>query len=226
MPRVAKLHRLSQSAITKATAPCILNDGGGLRLVISSPTACKWVLRYTFQGRAKDIGLGAYPIVGLQEARDTAEKMRRLLREGKDPFAERCIQRGRQTTFREAFYSYWEHKKKTLSNGKHIWQWTSTMENHVFPKIGDRSVADITAQEIVAVLQPIWHEIPETGEPYPSAHPRRFRNRHPVGMAPECGPVHRHHAHTWASQQKCSAPPVSEILRNLELCTSAESVSL
>lgn len=162
MPRVAKLQRLSQTAIIKAKAPCILNDGGGLRLVISSPTACKWVFRYTFQGRAKDLGLGAYPIVGLQDARDAAEFMRRQLREGKDPLMERSVQRGKQTTFREAFDSYWEHKKKTLSNGKHIGQWTSTMENYVFPKIGDRSVAEITAQEIVAVFQPMWHEIPET----------------------------------------------------------------
>lgn len=162
MARPTHLNRLSITSISKAKSPCILQDGGGLQLIITSETARKWVLRYTFHGRRQNIGLGNYPVVDLNQARATAEKHRRQVRDGIDPIAQRAIERGNKTTFRETFDLFWQHKKLTLSNGKHVWQWTQTMENHVFPKIGHRSVADITANEILSVLRPIWHEIPET----------------------------------------------------------------
>ena len=64
-------------------------DGGGLQLVVAATGAKKWVLRFLWQGKAREMGLGAYPEVGLAEAREKAIAGRRLARSGADPIAER-----------------------------------------------------------------------------------------------------------------------------------------
>ena len=53
-------------------------DGGGLRLVVkpvrengASGARC-WVLRVTINGERRNRGLGAYPLVTLEKARDQA----------------------------------------------------------------------------------------------------------------------------------------------------------
>ena len=38
------------------------------------------------------------------------------------------------------------------------------METYVFPKIGDKPVADVTHADILAILEPIWFEKPETAK--------------------------------------------------------------
>ena len=64
-------------------------DGDGLQLVVSPSGAKKWVLRFLWQGRPREMGLGSYPEVGLAEARERALKGRRLARSGVDPIAAR-----------------------------------------------------------------------------------------------------------------------------------------
>jgi hypothetical protein len=48
------------------------SDGGGRHLVVSGTGRKKWVLRYQVAGVRRDKGLGAYPAVGLKDARDNA----------------------------------------------------------------------------------------------------------------------------------------------------------
>ena len=62
-------------------------DGDGLQLAVSPSGAKKWVLRFLWQGRPREMGLGSYPEVGLAEARDKALAGRRLARSGADPIA-------------------------------------------------------------------------------------------------------------------------------------------
>ncbi len=162
MKRTNALHRLNATAINKTVKPGALQDGAGLMLIIKSPTARKWLLRYTFAGKRRDIGLGPYPEVGLDDAREAAEKIRKQVRDGIDPLTARAEEKGQHVTFKEAFEEFFKHKQKTLSNGKHIGQWTSTMEAYVYPKIGHLSVAHTTAKQIIDLLTPIWHEKPET----------------------------------------------------------------
>ena len=57
-------------------------DGGGLQLAVAPTGAKKWVLRFLWQGNAREMGLGSYPEVGLAEAREKAIAGRRLARSG------------------------------------------------------------------------------------------------------------------------------------------------
>ncbi|MFZ1924655.1 MAG: Arm DNA-binding domain-containing protein, partial [Solirubrobacteraceae bacterium] len=55
------------------------SDGDGLHLFVSEMGRKKWVLRYQAAGVRKDKGLGAYPAIGLKEARERAFEARKLV---------------------------------------------------------------------------------------------------------------------------------------------------
>jgi integrase len=55
-----------------------------------------------------------------------------------------------------------EVRQEQLSNAKHLTQWPSTMETYVFPRIGDKLVADVTSADVIAILRPIWFNKAET----------------------------------------------------------------
>ncbi|WP_159992665.1 site-specific integrase [Roseomonas sp. 18066] len=157
------------------TSPIRIGDERGLHLLVKANQvgAGSWVLRYTFAGKRKDMGLGAYPGVSLAEARETVEKAHQQIRRGEDPMAHRqaskqaLIEAARQPaekliTFRDACLATVEAKRGGWSNPKHAAQWMATLEQHAFPVIGGRPVAEIDLAAVLQVLHPIWPKIPET----------------------------------------------------------------
>ena len=50
------------------------SDGGNLYLIVSDTGARKWVLRFTWRGRAKEMGLGSAASVPLADAREKAAR--------------------------------------------------------------------------------------------------------------------------------------------------------
>ena len=104
----------------------------------------------------------------LAEARDVALANRKIARAGGDPLA----QRRRATdipSFEEAAATVIELHRHGWRNAKHGAQWESTLRTYVYPRLGQRSVADITTADVMAALTPIWHEKAETA--------RRVRQR-------------------------------------------------
>ena len=71
------------------TAPGHYRDGRGLCLQVSVWGTKSWVMRYTVRGRTRGMGLGSYEEVSLKEARNKVERLRVVVREGRDPFEER-----------------------------------------------------------------------------------------------------------------------------------------
>ena len=69
--------------------PYKLADALGMFLLVKPNGARLWRLKYHFAGKEKLLALGTYPDVGLKQARDYRDAARRLLREDKDPGAER-----------------------------------------------------------------------------------------------------------------------------------------
>lgn len=101
------------------------------------------------------MGLGAYPTISLAEARVEAERCRKLVAQGIDPRGERKKVL-RPETFREATNTYFELKSEGLKGGGSAGRWMSPINTHVLPKLGNKSVAQITLNDIVEILQPIW----------------------------------------------------------------------
>jgi integrase len=129
-------------------------DGAGLILRVEGEGRY-WVQRVTINGERVTRGLGGYPLVTLQEARDKCYELRKAAREGRDVRAAR-------ETFRQSFEKHWAHREKGLKNESHKAAWRYTMEKYAFPKIGERPVAEITHDEIIAVVSPIWRTTAET----------------------------------------------------------------
>src|SRR5262245_50894758 len=87
--------------------PIRIGDGDGLYLQVAPGNTKSWLLRYTLNGKAREMGLGPVgePPAGvpLAKARVLAGEARALLRDGRDPLVERAAARvARQRAAAEA----------------------------------------------------------------------------------------------------------------------------
>jgi Arm DNA-binding domain len=123
-----------------ATLPVgIHQDGGGLRFRVVGDSR-SWVLRLTLSGRSYTRGLGPYPLVSLDMAREQAIDHRCAAREGRDLAREKRLEAAKATSVRQAFKAYFHMKEQQLANAKHKAQWSTTMGTYVFSAIGGMSV--------------------------------------------------------------------------------------
>jgi Integrase len=113
----------------------------------------------------------------LAEAREQARAIQKAAKLGIDPRVERAQQRGEaakvdETTFRSFRFcaeGYIASHRSAWKSAQHAQDWERSLTNHAYPLLGDRPVQDITALDVLEVLQPIWLKIPETAS--------RVRNR-------------------------------------------------
>jgi hypothetical protein len=57
---------------------------------------------------------------------------------------------------------YLAGKLSEFRNEKHRKQWRSTLDTYAAPVLGRKDVADISVQDVVRALEPIWHVKTET----------------------------------------------------------------
>ena len=143
-------------------------DLHGLFLHVRPSGAKKWLQRYTFNGRRREIGLGSAKIVTVSTARKKAYQNLVIVSEGKDP-----IEDNKQDKiipkFEEAARTVYEANRPTWRNAKHAAQFITTLETYAFPVIGNMPVKDINSTHVLQILSPIWVTKSETA--------RRIRQR-------------------------------------------------
>jgi integrase len=136
------------------------SDGANLYLVVSKTGARKWVLRFTWRGRAKEMGLGSTASVTLADAREKAASARRKIAQGLNPIDERKRDDG-IPTFGETADDVRETLSAGFRNEKHRAQWKSTLETYAAP-LRAKPVDTIATDDVLAVLKPIWTTKAET----------------------------------------------------------------
>jgi integrase len=159
----------------KGERPIRVGGGDGLYLQVAAGNTKSWLFRFMLRGKSREMGLGAVGEapngVSLAKARIIAAEARALLRDGKDPLAERHTARlARQQaqtetserTFRVAAKALVDSKRSGWRSAKHAAQWLATLEAHAFPAIGEMPVAAVGTDDVLRVLRPIWGRIPET----------------------------------------------------------------
>lgn len=157
-----RLHNaLSERTVRAAKAPGRYFDGQGLFLIVEPSGAKRWAQRLTVGGRRQELGLGGYPVVSLKMARDAAIQNRREARNGENPKTTRRQARG-VPTFAEAERKVFELRRGGWKGEKHAKDWAESMRLHVLPRLGAISVADVSTEDVIAVLSPIWHSKPTT----------------------------------------------------------------
>jgi hypothetical protein len=134
-------------------------DGGGLYLEVSPAGGKLWRLKYRFEGKEKRLALGAYPAVGLREARARRDEAKKHLANGADPGAvrkaQKATQQERAANSFEVIAREWFAQWKTAKAESHSSKVIARLENDVFPWIGGRPVAEINAPDVLAVLRRI-----------------------------------------------------------------------
>ena len=167
---MAKLvKQLSDIKIKKLSKPGAYPDGDGLYLQIRSSGAKDWFYRYQLGDKGKKKGLGPYPTISLEKAREDAHECRILRKNGIDPIehqkakeSQKALAESKSITFKDCALAYIEAHKRGWKNKKHLSQWENTLSTYTYPVIGKIAVQDVDIDLIMKILEPIWFEKTET----------------------------------------------------------------
>jgi len=134
-----------------------VTDEKGLSLEVSPKGGKWWRFKYRFDGKQKRLSVGIYPDVGLKEARDSRDDLRKLIATGIDPADVRKAEKrsqGDQDSF-EIVTREWHQKQIHRWSARHADKTIKRFEKEVFPFIGSKSINEINAPELLAVLRRI-----------------------------------------------------------------------
>ena len=150
--------QLTAAFVRTVNTPKMYNDEHDLILrVVRSERkqwiSKSWVQRLAIHSRRRDLGLGAYPLMGLADARERALENRRVARVGGDPRAQPCAT---APTFEEALDAVLSLKRPAWRSASSGETWRQTMRFYVLPQLGKRGVDAITTRDVLAVLTPLW----------------------------------------------------------------------
>ena len=134
-----------------------LADGKGLYLLVTATGSKLWRLKYRIDGKEKKLALGAYPEVGLKEARAKRDEARKVADSGSDPaiakrearIAKRIASANTFAAIAEEYIAKLEAEGRAgVTVGKTRW-----LLSKLSPALGSRPIGEITPHELLAVLR-------------------------------------------------------------------------
>ncbi len=135
-----------------------MSDGGGLYLEVHASGGRLWRYRYRHDGKQKSLSLGAYPAIGLKEARDRRADAAKLLAVGVDPSAARTAEKAsRLEAGANSFEAVAREWAVTIHGAKvsvgHATRTLIRLEQDVFPWLGKLPIHEIRAQQLLQTLR-------------------------------------------------------------------------
>ncbi|MBX3634766.1 MAG: integrase arm-type DNA-binding domain-containing protein [Rubrivivax sp.] len=146
-----------------------IRDGSGLMLEARPNGVGWWRFRYWFHGKEGMLSLGVYPDVSLKAARDRRDEARRQVAAGLNPSEARRTAKAEQRRVREVealtaaglplpgtfehAAREWHEKKSPGWSVGHAAKVLALLENDLIPHFARRSLADITAPELLAAAR-------------------------------------------------------------------------
>lgn len=136
-----------------------LSDSGGLYLLVTPAGGKLWRLKFRVDGREKKLAIGAYPEIGLGDARKRRDEARELIAAGKDPSREK--QQAKYRAKVSAANTFGEIAKEFLDKRKREGLSNSTADKSEYyisrmgPTITRLPISEIGAPELLAVLRKI-----------------------------------------------------------------------
>ncbi|MDI1267804.1 MAG: tyrosine-type recombinase/integrase [Polaromonas sp.] len=136
-----------------------LADGKGMYLEVTAAGGKYWRLKYRHGGKEKRLALGVYPAVSLAQARKDRDQAREALAAGNDPAqlkrdAKLTKAAGDANTFESVARQWWAHWRGPKSP-RHADYVMRRLEADVFPALGARPVASVTAPQLLAMAKAI-----------------------------------------------------------------------
>jgi len=203
-------NKLTARFVETVKKPGRHSDGGGLYLNVTKTGAKSWVFMWKRDGRRREMGLGSatgqgnVAVVSLSLAREKADRVRRTLAEGSDPFIERS--KSNATPFGEVADGFLDAMESSWSNDKHRKQWRQTL-THYCLSIRSVPVGKINTEHVVSVLSPIWEDKHET------ASRLRGRIERVLDYAKSKGLRSGENPATWRGHLKNILPPRQKVTR-------------
>jgi integrase len=163
------LNRLTDVAVKAKKRPGYFADGGNLYLRVAPGGTKGWIFRFALGGKTRDAGLGAYPAITLGNAREQAEKWRRLVAGGVDPIQARQEQRHAARSKAAKAKSFEACAREFIASRELGWRNAKTgpllhasLKRYAYPTLGPIPVQVIDTALVLHVLQPIWGAKPTT----------------------------------------------------------------
>ncbi|WP_323118877.1 tyrosine-type recombinase/integrase [Burkholderia alba] len=134
-------------------------DEQGRHLEVMPDGSKYWSLTYRVGGKENRMALGVYPTVTLLAARKARDEVKAQLRGGLDPSHEKKrvkLQRSldRENSFEPIARAWHEQRKGTWSE-RHVVRVMNLLERELFPLLGARPIAEISAPELLEVMRKI-----------------------------------------------------------------------
>ena len=165
------------NALQAREKPYRVVAGKGLLVVVKPSGAKTWIARIMIDGRRRDMGLGGgYPDISLKDAQERADAARKAARAGDDPIraarAEKQEKRKRRVAEDAASARTFRHVAKLCivaetpgwKSPRTAQQWSSALERHIYPKIGDTPVADIDRAAVLDAISGVWASAPAVAQ--------------------------------------------------------------
>jgi len=134
-------------------------DSGGLYLEVSPVGGKLWRLKYRFNGKEKLLALGRWKAVSLAEARDGRDAAKKLLARQIDPAEnrkeEKRVVANRDANSFEAVAREWYEKQSHVWVEHHASDVLRRLESNLFPELGQKPIAAITAPMLLAAVRKI-----------------------------------------------------------------------
>jgi len=167
---MASIHRLRPRFVETVKTKGMYADGGGLYLQVGDGGSAKsWLFRYQVEkGRERQMGLGPLHTIGLAEARELARLARVQRLNHVDPIEARKTARldqklaaAKDVSFRSCA-EQWMEGKQLKWTARYQRSIAATLENHIYPKIGELPVQKISVDVLHEMLKPIHEKYPPT----------------------------------------------------------------
>lgn len=144
------LKELEARYATKRSKDYKLADGGGLYLLVRPNGSKLWRFKYRFEGKEKLLSFGAYPDVGLADARLRGAQAKVALGQGADPGAKAKLPV--VTTFEDAARAWHANRLASLDAG-HASRLLTRIERDAFPSLGATDLRGVTSADVLAMLR-------------------------------------------------------------------------
>lgn len=156
-------NKLSARQVATLTEPTVYSDSGGLYLRVRA-SGRSWFYIGALDGKRIELGLGSTLGVTLAKARERAAAIRTMLIDGIDHRVERAkakIEVKPAVTFGTFAMDLVDGIEDGFKNPKHRQQWRNTLKSYAQP-LFETAIDQVTTEQILAVLQPIWLNKAET----------------------------------------------------------------
>jgi len=154
------INRLTARTVASLKAPGKYTDGAGLYLEVDAAVAKRWTFIFQWHGQRKQMGLGSANTVSLADARELALAARKLVQSGTNPIEARKDGRVGKT-FGDVADQVLAALTPSMSNLKHRAQWTTALQKSA-AQLRAKRVDEITTEDVLNVLRPVWTKTPET----------------------------------------------------------------